>query len=514
MRGSMRYFCVVLTLFLAQPGRTVGQAAGETDSVAVVDTLAAVERARLHLQQRGFAAAYEAAEEAALEAGLARSSTNLILPDSVDPTFAASVLLYRGLSLELQRFFPEASSDYHGFLRLESGSSRSRELRTRLPYVEAQSVRTLARRYRDEGVIAPNEAFAAGARYSVAVFPLFNESSLLAMSQMAFGITGVLRTVMSLIEPFADRDVPTVPYAHVRWVLDEILPQEVYEETEELPASELARILDADHLVVGRLNEVIGSLTANLTIGRAATPDPITLTEVQSSYSPTGLQNLQIELALALADSIQAATGFTYQPSREAFVDSIRHYLISDVDQFIDYGFAIEQLLIGDPVEGRVLLMDIDHPIARRDLEEANLLFAGESPPEDNLFELTATPDEIEFAVRAAYEDSLRAAALAAATADSVARVRQQPTEVRRPTRSRRTAREVIVGSATASRVLGGAGVAAPAWDAFYAPGYPADDPRSGKSGTLDPTRQKAGIPIRIEIPVPREPSGPDRTQR
>ncbi|HEX9659378.1 MAG TPA: hypothetical protein VGA18_03720, partial [Rhodothermales bacterium] len=436
-------------------------------------------------------------------AGLPPASANLTLPDSIDAVTAASILLYRGLSLELQRQFPEAASDYFAFLRLEAASQRSTELRKRVPYVEAQSVRTLARRYRDDGEIAPTETFSGGARFTVGVFPLFNESSLLAMSQLAFGLTGVLRNTLSLLDFFTDRPLPPVPYAHVRWVLDEILPQEVYTDPGSVPASELARILDADFLVVGRLNEVVGSLTGNLTIGRAASEEDVILSEVQSSYSQAGLRSLQLELALALADSVQSMTGFEYVPSREAYADSIDHYLIPDVEQFFDYGYAMEQLLIGDPVEGRILLLNSGLPLAQRDLPALATVFTGDTPPADNLFILTATPDDLAIAMQAAYDDSVAAAV---ATADSIRATRPRMTTATRPAqRSSRTEREVVVVSATASQVLGPAAVGMPRLDAFNAPGFRADDPRIGKSGTLDPTRQNASIPIRVRIPVPNE---------
>jgi hypothetical protein len=296
-----------------------------------------------------------------------------------------------------------------------------------------------------------------------------------------------------------------VPYAHIRWLLDEVLPQEAYADPETVPVSELTRVLDSDHLVVGRLNEVVGSLTANLTIGHAASTEITQLDEVQSSYSQSGLQRLQLELALALADSIQALSGFSFVPSREAFADSLQLYLIPDVDQFFDYGYAMEQLLIGDPVEGRIQLIDSDLALAQRDLAEVAAVFSGDAPPEDNLFELTATTDELALAVQEAYEDSVAAAIAAAAVADSIEAARQQAVEPVEPVRrSLRTAQEVIVVSATAGNALGAAGVGMPQLQVFRAPGFPLHDPRSGKSGTLDPTRTTTGVPVRVEIPVPR----------
>ncbi|MGA7304168.1 MAG: hypothetical protein WBW88_04810, partial [Rhodothermales bacterium] len=369
------------------------------------DSIPPIERARLYLQEREFELAYGVAEEAAAAAGLPTSSTNIVVPASLDADTAATILLYRGLSQELQRHFPEAAADYRAFLKLEPASQRSRELLKRLPYVQAQSVRSMARRFRDDGEVPPPESFADGARFAIGVFPLYNESSLLAMSQMAFGLTGVLQNVLSLLDSFTDMSLPAVPYAHMRWMLDEILPQEIYAQSNTVPASELTRILNADYLVVGKLNEVVGSLTANLSIGRAASDEGVQLQEVQSSYSQSGLQKLQLELSLALADSIQALTGFTYTPSREAFVDSVKHYLINDVDQFIDYGYAMEQVLIGDPVEGRVLLLSNQLPLAQRDLIDVENVFEGDTPPADNVFELTGTPEEIAAAQQAAYED-------------------------------------------------------------------------------------------------------------
>jgi hypothetical protein len=230
------------------------------------------------------------------------------------------------------------------------------------------------------------------------------------------------------------------------------------------------------------------------------------------------LQNLQLEMALALADTIQSITGFTYTSSREAFADSLREYLINDVEQFLSYGFAMEQLLIGDPAEGRVLLMDIGLPLAQRDLPEVRAVFAGDSPPADNLFQLTATEDEISEWARAVHDDSLAAAAAmaaaAAAEADSLRRVQRPADIVRAPRASRRTAQEVFVSSATTDRVLGPAGISMPRLDIFNTPGFPAADPRTGKSGTLDPTRQKAGVSVRIEIPVPREAPAVNSSER
>lgn len=540
---NARSNCVLLILFCALAGPVAGQAVDEPDSTAVSDSsavdglrapadlpardslatadssamgrqapalsdsLPAIERARLYLQRREFEAAYEAAEEAAVEEGLMPSSTSVALPDSFDAQTVPSILLYRGLSQELQRHFPEAAADYRVFLHLEPTSPRSRELRKRLPYVQSQSVRTLARRFRDEGSVPPPGDFADGARYAVGVFPLYNESSLLAMSQLAFGLTGVLQNALSLLDTFSDRPLPSVPYAHIRWVLDEILPQEIYAEPDTIPSSELARILDSDYLVLGKLNEVVGSLTANLILGRAVADEGLALKEVQSSYSQTGLQNLQLELTMALADSIQTMSGFTYTPSREAYSDSVRYYLINDVDQFIDYGYAMEQLLIGDPTEGRVLLLDSNLPVAQRDVANVAAIFEGDTPPADNLFELTGTAEELAAAEQVALEDSLAAAAAAQAAADSIRAATTVTTQVTRPVaRSRRTAREVLVVSSTADQVLGPAAISMPRFDAFRPSVFPVEvDPRAGKSGTLDPTRQRAGVPVRVEIPVPRD---------
>ena len=356
--------------------------------------------------------------------------------------------------------------------------------------------------WRDEGIVPSAEMFADGAKFSIGVFPLYNQSSLLAMSQMAFGLTGVLSNAASILDSFSDKPMPAVPYAHVRWLLDEVLPQEVYADSDTMPVSVLARVLDTDYLTLGRLNEVVGSLTANLTIGKSASMQSIDLAEVQSSYSQAGLQSLQLQLVMALADSIQSLSGFEYTPSREAFADSVAHYLIPDVEQFFDYGYAMEQVLIGDPIEGRVLLLDSELPVAQRDLPLVAAIFTGETPPEDNLFELTATLEELAVAAQQAYEDSLAAVA---AYEDSLRAARPTPVRTMRPTgRSRRTAREVIVGSSIAAEALGPAGVGMPRMDVFSAPSAQTEDPRSGKSGTLDPTRQKMGVPIRIEIPAPR----------
>jgi hypothetical protein len=458
------------------------------DSLAV-DSLPPLERTRQYLIARRFDLALVAAEEAALERGLGPAARRHgVYADASRDT--ASVHLYRGMSLELQRMFPEARADYDAFLAIETDSWRTNELRKRYDYVAGQALRFDARVLRDDGLV-PESGIA---RHGVGGFPLYNSSTILVMGQVAYGLTGVLNNSLGLLDHFSDQEFKLMPYAETRLLLDEILPEELYGLDATIDVGGLARVLEVQFLTSGMLHEVSGSLTGQITTGAFSDQSTITISDLQASYTPVGILDLQRELALSIADSIQSRTGFAYSPSRQAFADSVEAYLIDDVGRLLTYGFALEQLLLGEPVEAQALMMNISDLAAQRDLEQFSLIASHSTPPVDNLLQLTATSASM---IPLIVDDT------ADTTTVAVEDTAVAPVVVAVPDEESRTAH---VLSAAAARSLGGFAIWGPTNRTFVFDDLQRDDPRAGVAGTLDPTRTQvgeSGVPIKVVIPLP-----------
>lgn len=476
------------------------QDTGPVTRAVSLDSLPPLEQARLFLIARQFKAALLAAEDAAVEKGLGPAAgRHAKYADAAYDT--ASVHLYRGLALELQRMFPEARADYDAFLSIEPGSWRTEELLKRYSYVTGQALRSRARSLRDEGIIPESGT----AQYGVGGFPLYNNSSIPVMSQVAFGLTGVLNNSLGLLDHFSDQDLKLLPYSDLRLLLDEILPEEVYGQAASIDIASLTKILEVQFLTSGVLQEVSGSLTSEISVGTFSDLSTMNIEDLQASYTPIGLLDLQRTLILAIADSIQLRTGLNYVPSRNAFVDSVEAYLIDDVGRLLDYGFALEQLLLGEPVEAQALMMNLTDLAAKRDLEQIDDIFARSTPPIDNLLRLTALsaptvplpgtgdPDTV---VTDTVESTLGA--------DPEAGV--VPITVSASISETRTAH---ILSAASTRNLAGFGIWGPTNSTFTFDHLQRVDPRSGVAGTLDPTRASVGEPgvaVKVVIPIPGAP--------
>jgi hypothetical protein len=476
----------------------VGQEVPEDSVLVAPDSLPSIERARQFLIARQFEEALEAAESAADSLGLSPAGG---YHEGYEYAGAdtASVHLYRGLALELLRRFPEARADYDVLLSIEPQSWRADELRKRYPYVAGQSLRSMARTLRDDGV-APDTGIA---RFGVGGFPLYNASTILVMSQVSFGLTGVLNNGLALLDRFSDQSLPAMPYWQTRLLLDEILPEEVYGAGATVDIGGLARVLEVEFLTSGVLDEVSGSLTGSATVGAFSSADAIEIEGLQAGYTAVGLLDLQRTLVLSVADSIQARLNFEYVPSREAFADSLEGYLIDDVGRMLTYGFALEQLLLGELIEAEALMLDLPDQVAQLDLEQVEEIVAHSTPPEDNLLALTAlSAAAIPVVLLPGPEaDSLAADTLLGPPGPEDV----DPEESARLLRSR-TAHVV---SSAAARNLGGYALWGPSTRTLRFDDLQREDPREGVPGTLDPTRIGPGdpeIPVEVVIPIPTVP--------
>lgn len=485
MRNSTSFLFLSFhfTLLALCAGRgAYAQDAVPLDSTSVsTDSTTLIEKVRLQLVARDYAGAIATSEN--------------IETASLDSVHLASYFLYRGLSFELQRNFAQALQEYDLFLSAEPATGRSAELLTRYSYVKTQTVRSRARLLRDEGLVPTRNGPAS---YIVGGFPFYNASSILVMSQVSFGLSGVLYNVMGLLDHFSDQSLPLLPYEDIRTLLDEILPEDVYGEGSEITPSQLADALNVRFLPLGVLNEISGSLTADMVIGISDDADGLTIRQLQSSYTPAGLLDLQRDMALSITDSIQARLGFNYVPSREAFGDSLESYLIDDVSTFLTYGYAIEQLMLGNLVEAQAVVMDLRIPVARLDLARLETGFSGSTPPADNLLILTG--------------EELPVAAVVAVDAAPDSTVTDatdiEPVDDVRPKRPVDEVRASHVASAAAARVLLDAGVWGPMNNAFVFDRLERDDPRHGVPGTLDPNRRPDEIGVNVKVVVPIPPAG------
>ena len=467
----------------------------------------ALEETRQHLIERRFEEALPSAEAAAAALGLEPAYRYHPDMDAQAGGDTASVHLYRGLALELNRQFPEARADYDAFLAIEPDSWRAAELLKRYPYVNGQAVRSDARKLRDDAEVPDGTV----AKYGVGVFPLYNTSTILVMSQVAFGLTGVLTNTLGLLDHFSDDTIPVLPYSELRLLLDEVIPEEVYGTGSTIDVGSLARVLQSEYLASGVLDEVSGSLTGEVSVGKYDDLSSMTLGDLQANYTPIGLLDLQRELSLAIADSIQSQTGFQYVPSRQAYADSLESLLIDDVGTLLTYGYAVEQLVLGEPVEAQALMMDLREPVAAEDLAHIDQIVASSTPPVDNLLILTGLTAPFVAVMPPTDEVEPVAGDTTAVEPDTTLSVEPAAVLTLDDDGSVET-RTAHVVSAAAARHLSGFSLWGPTVRTNMFDGLQRDDPRRGVAGTLDPTRSSTGEPgIDIEVVIPL-PTGNDRS--
>jgi hypothetical protein len=234
------------------------------------------------------------------------------------------------------------------------------------------------------------------------------------------------------------------------------------------------------------------------------------IAEIQSSYTAEGLLDLQRTLSLTIADSIQSRTGFNYIPSRDAYADSVETYLVADVGQLLTYGFAVEQLILGEPVEAQALMLDIPDLAAQRDLEQFEDIGLRSTPPADNLIQLTsltpvaAAPPVVEQEIETPVDTTFT-------------EVQTETQDYGVPSATQLQSRTAHVVSAAAARHLSGFALWGPTQRPLVFDAVRREDPRQGVAGTLDPTRQVAGesgIPIEVVIPLPPSTDSPPKQGR
>jgi hypothetical protein len=320
-------------------------------------------------------------------------------------------------------------------------------------------------------------------------------------------LTGVLSNTLGILDHFTDQQLPQMPYSQLRLLLDEILPDEVHGPDSQIEVGSLTRVLDVRFLATGVLDEVSGSLTGDARLGDAADLSTDVIAEIQSSYTAEGLLDLQRTLSLTIADSIQSRTGFNYVPSRQAYADSVEKYLVDDVGQLLTYGFAVEQLILGEPVEAQALMMEIPDLVAQRDLEQFEDIGLRSTPPIDNLIQLTSlTPVAVPPpAVEPQTETPADTTAVAAQT---------RPEGMGAPSATQLQTRTAHVVSAAAARHLSGFALWGPTQRPLVFDRVRRDDPRRGVAGTLDPTRHlegETGIPIEVVVPLPPTTESPQK---
>jgi hypothetical protein len=393
----------------------------------------------------------------------------------------------------MRRDFPEARADYEAFLQVEPAGVRAEELSTRLRYVNLQSLRTLARRIRDGQDVSPTAE-----RFDVGIFPLYNASDILLMDQVGFALTGVVNNALVLLDHFVDIPLRIVLILDLRSLLDEVLPSEVYAGESRIPPGDLARALGARHVVTGSVSEILGSLSAVVEIGAFSGDSVITAPAIQSSYSPSGLERLQREIVFLIADELETLLEFQYVPDKASFGDSLETYLLRQVDTFLEYGFATEQVLLGDLEEAETLLAESTGKAAATDLAVIPSILGADSPPADNLIALTEPP-AVEVAQPIAGQDSTEIAAPAG-------EIESLPTPARAARHLGATTLQVAAFQTQLGRrslVHFGVDTWVTGSNAFDAAHGLVRDPRDGKPATLDPTRLPSDRTIRVVVPVP-----------
>lgn len=468
------------------------------------DATPALNAARDALEAGAYADALAAADTAARRLGLPEAGQVKTIDLTADLA-VRNALLYRGLAAEQLALFIEAQSDYVAFLAVENRGPRAEAVQDRMAYVGAEATRAYTQRAAED-----RPELETVDRLKIGVFPFVNLSQIGLMKQFGFAMAGFLNATLPLLSDFTNMPFRTADRAQVSVALQELTFERLYGAASDVTPSELGYMLGSGFVITGTVNEVVGSLIAKPFFSRATDGTTEELSPVQSplsAYSSEGTRRLQMELVLRVVDRLQELTGFTYTRSRAALVDSLDKLVFADVNTLLAYGAGYESMLLSQFAEAdRIFGESAASPIAEIERTKIRVMLRATRQPDADL---------------SVFLDSLMTDPVFATPADPVAETDPPPDinpedpanpappttdPAPRPTRPPPVVSTRALGllNQMGLTVLGAAGISDVVAGTGPAPGTAqGEDPREGKPGTLDPTRQVQNKTLRIIAPLP-----------
>jgi tetratricopeptide (TPR) repeat protein len=284
-----------------------------------------------------------------------------LLPDTLEPT--RRIVLIRAVAQEGLSQFAEARNDYRTLLAVDPDSEIAAAIRERVDHVALGAVADLATlaRFSPEDLIRFYDSGSAHSR--IAVLPFFNDSDNLLWNFVGYALAGYLSQAISMLGNMVDVPLNPVPRAETMSALNSVSLGRFYSDEAPITPTQVGIILGSQFSITGKVDSGPGGLGLRITpyIG---TPDSESVVEIETledSSLPEGLERLQIDLALTVADQLQETVGFSYLDSREAFADSLRSIILPDLQRFVAYGRSVELSLAGD-FEAAGPLLDGSHP--------------------------------------------------------------------------------------------------------------------------------------------------------
>ncbi len=475
------------------------------------DALVTLNQAHEHLAAGAFEEALAAANSAAAQLAIPEAGQVKTLDLTADLA-VRNTLLYRALAAEQLGQYIEAQSDYLAFLSIENRGPRADATQDRLAFVGAEATRAYTQRSAED-----RPELETVDRLKIGVFPFVNLSEIGLMKQFGFAVAGFINNTLPLLSDFTNMSFRTADRAQVAVALQELTFDRLYGTSSDVTNSELGYMLGSGFVVTGTVNEVVGSLIAKPIFSRTADGTTEELAPVQSplsAYSSEGTRRLQLELVLRVADRLQELTGFTYTRSRNALADSVDKLVYGDVNAFLAYGAGYESMLFGRYAEANRIFSETEaatSPIAEMDRVAIREMLRATRQPDADL---------------TVFLDSLMTDPVLDTPPDPVAETDPQPNTPEnnddpepidpvvetppdtdpepRPVRTPPvvSTRSLSLLSQMGLSALGAAAIS----DVVTGTGTPEqgnEDPREGKPGTLDPTRQVQNRTIRIIAPLP-----------
>ncbi len=417
------------------------------------------------------------------------------LPDSLDATLR--ILLIRAVAQEGLSQFAEARNDYRTFLAVAPNSGAARIIRQRMEFIDRSAVADLATLARFNPEDLGRFYDARLARLQVAILPFFNESDNLLWNFVGYGLAGYLSQTISLLGKMVDLPLSPVSRSEVMAALNSVSLGRFYSDDNPISPVQVAGILGSQFSITGRVGSGTGGLGLRITplVGSPDGDSVIVIETLEDSSLPEGLERLQTDLGLVLADQLQQLTGFSYLDSREAFADSLRALIVPDLQRFVAYGRSVELSLAGDIEAAEPLLEGSHAPLARLDHPILQTMRSGADTPSFSLAQVQEVIAPFEETVAEDRQTATRPGRPRRVRPESPSGLAEDPTTL------------VSLLNAASLTLLGASAIEDTRVGADVRPGgsLGSTDPRDGVEGLnrIEPGRTT----IQIIIPVP-PPSG------
>ena len=320
-------------------------------------------------------------------------------PSAIDPLDADSrtFYLYRALAHEKRAQYVAARNYYQVFLALEPMGARADTVRLRLPYVRHQAARMLMRTALSRPDDLAGSFSPEGARHTIGILPFRNVSDVGIMDQFGYASGGYLQNSIGMLDSFANPAHYVVDRASIQAVFDTVALSAIYFPGTPLTPTRIGKILGAEYVVTGTVDAVVGNVLVRplLTVVSADTTyELIPLNSTMSAYTAQGARNVQRDLAIRISDQLQQLTGFEYTPNRFVYSDSLDQLAFDNINPFLAYGAAVEQVWAGLYDDAIQIMEDaVGPPLGPMDIAGIEALKTHlQGPPDEGLNLLEADP--------------------------------------------------------------------------------------------------------------------------